>query len=81
MDHRLKFMASSASHWLSNYASKGLRKGGFPLVFANTWMHAHMCVCLFNAMSGPFELNGYNSSTKWQASTDGDEVITFSLDA
>ena len=50
-------------------------------MFANTWMCTHMCMRLFNAMSGPFESNGYNSSTKWQVSTDRDEVITFSLDA
>ena len=69
-------MASLGSHWLSSYACGGLRKGGFPLLLANTWMRAHMCMRLSTRRVGVF--NGIIaltlSTTKRPVSSDGDEV-------
>ena len=57
-DYRSKFMVSPASHCSWSYAHKGLRKGGFPLPFANMWMHVHMRMRLSMQRAGL--LNGYS---------------------
>ena len=75
MDYGLKFVASPTSRCLSGYARDGLRKWGFTLLLANTWMHAHMCLHLLTQRAGL--LNGYSIdfvSTRRLVSTDGDEV-------